>query len=175
MTPTRRKPRMLLRTTFTAFTVLSIACWLLTIKYSLVVKIDHCLLMSIHFGAFSATTVFGDENGNSRGDDGTFQLTGSWVPVLFVQEWTIEESWPKWVDRSKSMPAIERPWHMPGGFSFGLLPAVIILVSGNAFWYCRDWRKRPRPGCCPNCGYDLRGSVDGRCSECGTIAEPMRQ
>lgn len=33
--------------------------------------------------------------------------------------------------------------------------------------WCQD-PSQIRPARCPNCGYDLRGSTQGRCSECGT-------
>jgi len=37
----------------------------------------------------------------------------------------------------------------------------------------RLWRRRERAGYCRVCGYDLRGSVSGVCSECGTAIEGM--
>jgi hypothetical protein len=46
-----------------------------------------------------------------------------------------------------------------------LLSAVLPTVMGLR-WYRA--RRRPRPGRCPNCGYDLRASPD-RCPECGTV------
>ncbi|MCC6358656.1 MAG: hypothetical protein IT450_07930 [Phycisphaerales bacterium] len=33
------------------------------------------------------------------------------------------------------------------------------------FWWLD--RRRPRPGCCSACGYDLTGNVSGTCPECG--------
>ena len=45
------------------------------------------------------------------------------------------------------------------------LPFVIIAVTtGFLFW--QD-RKRPKPGHCQECGYDLTGNTSGRCPECG--------
>lgn len=61
-------------------------------------------------------------------------------------------------------------------FSIAFWPIVVVMVFANTVWYWRDWRKQPRPGFCPNCGYDLRGTP-GRCPECGraaseTVANP---
>ena len=33
-------------------------------------------------------------------------------------------------------------------------------------------RRRPRPGRCPDCDYDLTGNVSGICPECGTLVPP---
>ena len=43
------------------------------------------------------------------------------------------------------------------------------LTGAAAVTARRAWRRRPRPGRCPQCDYDLRGSP-GRCPECGTSA-----
>jgi hypothetical protein len=46
------------------------------------------------------------------------------------------------------------------------------VVSGmTALWF---WWRSPRPvapGCCPTCGYELRGSDFERCPECGTARQ----
>ncbi len=34
------------------------------------------------------------------------------------------------------------------------------------------WRRRPPPGHCQDCGYDLTGNVSGVCPECGTGVDP---
>jgi O-antigen/teichoic acid export membrane protein len=36
-------------------------------------------------------------------------------------------------------------------------------------------RGRPRVGCCPKCGYDLRGLTEPRCPECGTDCKVSTQ
>ena len=49
-------------------------------------------------------------------------------------------------------------------FPVGAIAFALLLI--NVAWYWRDFRKRPRPGFCRNCGYDLRATPD-RCPECG--------
>lgn len=46
-------------------------------------------------------------------------------------------------------------------------PLVIAAVLPG-WWLWRMGRRRRPAGCCPGCGYDLRGSAgSGRCPECG--------
>lgn len=55
--------------------------------------------------------------------------------------------------------------------NFGLLISVLIAAAVTAPWCIIQWWRRPRPGCCQGCGYDLTGNVSGRCPECGrTVA-----
>ena len=42
-----------------------------------------------------------------------------------------------------------------------------VLIGLPTAWLWRRDRRRPRPGCCAACGYDLTGNVSGRCPECG--------
>jgi hypothetical protein len=46
------------------------------------------------------------------------------------------------------------------------LPVAAIAASTAYLW--RADRRRPPPGHCQHCGYDLTGNVSGRCPECGT-------
>jgi hypothetical protein len=46
------------------------------------------------------------------------------------------------------------------------LPLVALLPPTLWLWH-RD-RRRPRPGYCRRCDYDLTGNVSGVCPECGT-------
>lgn len=56
----------------------------------------------------------------------------------------------------------------------GLLLAVFATWPMIASWRWLRGRKRFEKGCCPACGYDLRGS-EGRlnCPECGGSVEPV--
>ncbi len=56
-----------------------------------------------------------------------------------------------------------------------VLTAILALLftTHDLKQWLRQWRHRP--GTCLNCGYDVRGTVSHRCSECGTIiAEQVR-
>jgi hypothetical protein len=46
---------------------------------------------------------------------------------------------------------------------FSFLAVSLFLTSLMG----RGRRRRARHGCCEHCGYDLRGSPEGACSECG--------
>jgi len=54
--------------------------------------------------------------------------------------------------------------------AFGTLPLVRLLLP--AMRRLRS-RRRPPPGLCPACGYDLR-ATPGRCPECGRVADVAR-
>ncbi len=89
-----------------------------------------------------------------------------------------------------SMPSTPS-WRNGGGFSFerrrfGGTGAVggkvmaehlaiplypVPLLSGLLLaWRIARWRRLRPPGCCVNCGYDLRATPD-RCPECGTVQQ----
>ena len=46
------------------------------------------------------------------------------------------------------------------------LPAVAAALP-PAFWLAHRLRRRPPPGLCRRCGYNLTGNVSGNCPECG--------
>jgi hypothetical protein len=66
----------------------------------------------------------------------------------------------RWMSRSEQQGSV-------GGRGVALPLWLPLLISAPAafLWY-RD-RRRPPPGHCQRCGYDLTGNVSGRCSECG--------
>jgi hypothetical protein len=55
--------------------------------------------------------------------------------------------------------------------SLALLILVVVGSTTAVLWYL-DWR-RPRPGYCERCGYDLRANVSGRCPECGCATKSL--
>jgi hypothetical protein len=50
----------------------------------------------------------------------------------------------------------------------GLPVTLVCLILGCAVGMARVKPPRKLEGCCPECGYDLRGSPGPRCPECGT-------
>jgi len=77
-------------------------------------------------------------------------------------------------------------WHLPSVwvldnpvtgkvFSRSVLVPFWVLFLAALLPTIRLWwttPRRPRPGFCMSCGYDLRGNSSGRCPECGTPAAP---
>ena len=51
--------------------------------------------------------------------------------------------------------------------SLWLWSAPAITLALTAVLFLIDRRRRIPAGCCRKCGYDLRGAVSDRCSECG--------
>lgn len=47
--------------------------------------------------------------------------------------------------------------------------AVALSLVATVGLFFIDRRRRIPPGHCRKCGYDLRGAVSDRCSECGTL------
>jgi predicted RNA-binding Zn-ribbon protein involved in translation (DUF1610 family) len=60
-----------------------------------------------------------------------------------------------------------------GGRVLYVACAYWLILVGCALSLCAflvfSIRRRPRPGVCRTCGYDLRGNVSGRCPECGEL------
>ena len=50
------------------------------------------------------------------------------------------------------------------------LPLLILLIPTLLLW--RRDRRKPRPGFCRVCDYDLTGNTTGRSPECGSPCEP---
>ena len=48
---------------------------------------------------------------------------------------------------------------------------VLVLAIPTLWLWCRD--RRPPPGFCQTCAYDLTGNESGVCPECGeAVSEP---
>jgi len=61
-----------------------------------------------------------------------------------------------------------RPYTSQGTSSFYLIPLWMLFVPclvPTCYLFWRD--RRPPPGHCRQCGYNLTGNVSGRCPECG--------
>ena len=69
----------------------------------------------------------------------------------------------------RSWPAIWKPWP---GMTLLSLPTWMFLLAA-LIPTVLAWRRlrRPLPGHCRKCGYNLTGNVTGKCSECGTTFE----
>ncbi len=81
--------------------------------------------------------------------------------------------WGVFLDRPELVPGILRS--SPDSFFVSLplwLPFVILLIPTLLLW--RRDRRKPRPGFCPRCDYDLTGNTTGRCPECGTPCPPAK-
>ncbi len=112
------------------------------------------------------------------GDRWNMARASGWpLRVLMYTEWSYMTQMPQ----SHFVDAYVVPWGARQRFLpsiFPLRPLLIGLIVDLLFWsvaamFVCDaiavtfrWSRRRR-GCCANCGYDLRGSVEGRCSECG--------
>lgn len=80
-----------------------------------------------------------------------------------------DPSFRKWGDPRNAWDTLGtfgRGFYIPTWFGavFFILPTVLLLVKRAV-----NRLRRPRPGYCAQCGYDLRGTP-ARCPECGTVA-----
>ena len=86
-----------------------------------------------------------------------------WIPLAALIFWITLAGYPtiaKAISKNGSIAA-----YVCVSLNMSLYVSVILLAIASPLF---GWWKRPHPaGCCPQCGYDLRGSVGGRCSECG--------
>jgi hypothetical protein len=72
----------------------------------------------------------------------------------------------------RALRQFETHWWPPGGVflhesGFVTLPLWMPVLVSAASLSLLLRRRRRRPGFCVACGYDLQGSPDGKCSECG--------
>lgn len=49
------------------------------------------------------------------------------------------------------------------------IPFLIAAIPTALLFY--GYRRRPGPGCCQACAYDLTGNVSGVCPECGSLVD----
>lgn len=65
-------------------------------------------------------------------------------------------------------------WNNSNPMVFVPLWLVLAIAVPLTIWaWVRS--RRPPPGCCRKCGYDLTGNVSGRCPECGvTVGDAAR-
>lgn len=110
------------------------------------------------------------------------RMAGRWEIKVTRREWRPTDSGSP-PDRSGGWwwPIRWRKWELPdpqsggamGGSGLGVdhwVVAGVFLIG--PIWWGVGWGRRKRvrwirEGRCGGCGYDLRGSVGGRCSECG--------
>jgi len=89
------------------------------------------------------------------------------------QSGTVSLRWPSRTASPELLPHF--------GFSIFLgagwigIPYWMFMLPAVALWTVRmrrlrRTRRRLLAGCCVACGYDLRGSPQGRCPECGLVA-----
>ncbi|MEK6675042.1 MAG: hypothetical protein AABZ47_05230 [Planctomycetota bacterium] len=69
--------------------------------------------------------------------------------------------WPEWRFHRCFSVAI-RLWFLT--LLFAIRPLLVLIRTLKK-------RNRKRMGLCTHCGYDLAGSVSGRCPECGAVAQ----
>ena len=75
-----------------------------------------------------------------------------WRQLCGPHEWTW---WPRCKTGSTALTLRAPLW----------IPLAIVMLPTAFLWY-RD--RRPPPGHCQHCGYDLTGNISGVCPECGT-------
>ena len=68
-----------------------------------------------------------------------------------------------------------RRWTWAYGSRIAVVPHWLptLALALPAAWLTRRWRRRPAPGLCRACGYDLRATPE-RCPECGAAAARLR-
>ena len=89
-------------------------------------------------------------------------------------------AWPSgWCARTLPIAiAAERPgvWYSTMTGLIDIWRALLLLSVPTTVSWCVHLRqrRRPAPGHCQNCGYNLTGNVSGRCPECGSTISPAQ-
>jgi hypothetical protein len=113
---------------------------------------------------------------------------GGWLTIANCAAWAVfmffRGQWPQPVGKA-FFYAIGTPlvvplewWERSGG-SLSVVVILLAIALNSMLWgYTLSWlwgatvdrprqRRRRRAGLCAACGYDLRGSTTGVCTECG--------
>jgi hypothetical protein len=128
--------------------------------------------------------VYRMESGTVRLDEAPHHLNGTVVPGMqphaFHHGVARREKWSLHAFAYRDHPEGGPDPSMPGWrLRFVAVPhwfvAIVCAVVGwpaGTRWLKRYlMSRRPKPGCCRSCGYDLRASRQ-RCPECGTLIAP---
>jgi predicted RNA-binding Zn-ribbon protein involved in translation (DUF1610 family) len=89
------------------------------------------------------------------------------APGAFIDSWTTD-GWPRlpgWSSFGSGSRTVCRRLYVPAWMP------LLALVAPTAFVWYLDHRRRPRPGHCPSCNYNLTGNTSGICPECGTAID----
>ena len=155
----RRRTLKLAKWTAFVLLVLSLAAWIVA---------AHCIL-----GVRVSPSDHFVESGEDHLGYAHFIVVGSgelsfvhdpiWDYQVFSFEWRGKGAWlrGKWEAIS-----------VDSQFYWVSVPAwspLLATTVATAVLFIIDRRRRIAPGHCRKCGYDLRGAVSDRCSECGTM------
>ena len=134
---------------------------LVLLAWAAIVPLFHSNLLYIDFGV-----------GSFRGSLNYGALSWDWfhrqLPPLAVG---VAARWAPRVGNLADCFGIDPPQFKRDAIStYVYLPLwvpFLLVAAPTALLLYRD-RRRTSPGHCPKCGYNLKGNVSGRCSECGT-------
>ena len=133
-------------------TAYSVRCWRVTLPYR--------VSLNVVFGAFwieQPPELIPQQPDGDVGRD--LVLQASILEIVQVMRLIDQTTHPIW-----------RPTVSLGDYRLVTVPLwipllLIALPTARLWWLDR---RRPAPGHCPRCGYDLTGNVSGQCPECGT-------
>lgn len=100
-------------------------------------------------------------------------LPPNWIFQPEPDGWGIHQTGYRWASFLEGLRNCARlpQWGTYAGIDFISIPLWLIIATVGpvaAFLWYRG-RRRPGPGHCPNCNYDLTGNESGKCSECGAV------